>query len=372
MIRSAHIFCRIVDNFGDIGICWRLARQLAHERHMQVCLWVDDLPTFRKLEPSLDINAATQTLAGITIAQWHEPFSPPAQLPELVIETFSCRLPDSYIAAMKATPQPPHWVNLDHLSAEPWVDGSHGLTSIHPASGLPRLFLFPGFTRASGGLLREQDLLAARDAFQRDSAAQQGWWQQHMPAPWPAAGTLKVSLFAYSFAPYALLMDALHATQRPVTLLVPQTITDAALVSSGQVEIISYPLLAQDDFDRLLWSCDLNFVRGEDSWVRAIWAGRPFVWQAYAQPENAHEAKISAFLQRYDAEMPKSCAQTLELAHGLWNLSARADPHALTGLLSRLPEVAVVSQQASQLLSASEASEDCVSRMLRLLNDRKI
>ena len=59
------------------------------------------------------------------------------------------------------------------------------------------------------------------------------------------------------------------------------------------------PLLPQSSFDRLLWACDVNFVRGEDSFVRAQWAGRPFVWQIYPQTEEAHLVKLEAFLSRY-------------------------------------------------------------------------
>lgn len=56
------------------------------------------------------------------------------------------------------------------------------------------------------------------------------------------------------------------------------------------------PRLTQRDYDRLLWSCDLNFVRGEDSLVRALWAGKPFVWHIYPQHDEAHHAKLDAFL----------------------------------------------------------------------------
>jgi uncharacterized repeat protein (TIGR03837 family) len=59
------------------------------------------------------------------------------------------------------------------------------------------------------------------------------------------------------------------------------------------------PFIAQDDHDKLLWSCDINFVRGEDSSVRAQWAARPFVWHLYPQSEQAHLAKLRAFTDRY-------------------------------------------------------------------------
>ncbi len=64
---------------------------------------------------------------------------------------------------------------------------------------------------------------------------------------------------------------------------------------------IALPWLEQPEFDRALWSADLNFVRGEDSLVRAQWAGSPFVWQIYPQDDGVHARKLEAFIARFDA-----------------------------------------------------------------------
>jgi len=40
-------------------------------------------------------------------------------------------------------------------------------------------------------------------------------------------------------------------------------------------------------------------VRGEDSFVRAQWAARPFAWHIYPQQDDAHLPKLDAFLDRY-------------------------------------------------------------------------
>ncbi|MGN6525816.1 MAG: elongation factor P maturation arginine rhamnosyltransferase EarP [Burkholderiaceae bacterium] len=79
------------------------------------------------------------------------------------------------------------------------------------------------------------------------------------------------------------------------------------------------PWLPQPGYDRLLWAADLNFVRGEDSWARAQWAGRPFVWQAYRQHDGAHGAKLGAFLDRALADAPPATAQALRAWHAAWN-----------------------------------------------------
>jgi uncharacterized repeat protein (TIGR03837 family) len=74
--------------------------------------------------------------------------------------------------------------------------------------------------------------------------------------------------------------------------------------------------MSQVDYDQLLRDCDLNFVRGEDSWVRAIWAGKPFIWQAYLQDENVHIKKLDAFLDLFYADF--DAKEVVCEAHHAW------------------------------------------------------
>ncbi len=168
------VFCRVVDNFGDAGVCWRLARQLAHEHGIAVTLWIDDVGSLARFVPGLAPDAADQAMAGVRVRRIADPFPADASLPDVVVEGFGCGLPDAYVAAMAAAPKAPVWVVLEYLSAEPWIDASHGLPSPHPRLPLTRWFWFPGFTRRSGGLLREATLLDTRDAFRGDPPAHVG------------------------------------------------------------------------------------------------------------------------------------------------------------------------------------------------------
>ena len=152
------IFCRVVDNYGDIGVCWRLARQLAAEHNVAVRLWVDDLNSFARLCPEIDSSLDRQRIAGMTVYRWREPF-PDAIPGDVVIEAFGCELPAVFQAAMTAKAQPPVWINLEYLSAENWVTGSHALPS--PQAKLRKYFFFPGFVAGTGGLLREGDLIVS-------------------------------------------------------------------------------------------------------------------------------------------------------------------------------------------------------------------
>ena len=296
------VFCRVVDNYGDAGVCWRLARQLAIEHGCDVTLWIDRLETLARFQPGIDVEATTQSVAGITIARIAEDAAAPL-LPEVVIEAFACGLPPPYVAAMADARTPPLWIALEYLSAEPWVDTVHGLASPQPRLPLERYFWFPGFTHHTGGLIREAQLLEARAAFDGERAGD---------------SALQIVLFCYPNRALPALFDAWSEGDERIRCAIPEGVATGALdqwlhgdvphagqsTVRGRLTLDLIPFSTQDAFDRRLWSADLNFVRGEDSFVRAQWAARAFVWQPYPQIENAHRLKLDAFLARYTAELP--------------------------------------------------------------------
>ncbi len=332
------IFCSVVDNFGDIGICWRLARQLAAEHGLQVRLWVDDLASFRRINPDIDPQSPLQHSRGVEVRLWSTPFPPvtPEAVADVVIDTFACTLPEPYLAAMAARPQAPRWVTVEHLSAEDWVAGCHGLASPQPSLPLLRHFFFPGFVRGTGGLLRERGLLEKRRAFQADAAAQAAFWAE-LGLP-PADGELRLSLFAYDCAHIAPLLRRWERSEQPLRVLVPEGVlarriadlydaAPSACFGAGALTVQVLPFMEQDRYDRLLWACDINFVRGEDSFVRAQWAGRPLVWQPYRQEGDAHSHKLEAFLHRYCAGLGPLEAAALRNLWQAWNLEEGTAEH---------------------------------------------
>ena len=281
---TCDIFCAVIDNLGDAGVCWRLARQLAVEQGWRVRLWIDDPAPLASLAPA-------QTV--VDVRHWAENFSTvPAA--DVVIEAFACTLPPAYITAMKSRQRPPVWINLEYLSAEAWVAGCHGLPS--PQAGLQKYFFFPGFAPGTGGLLRENDYAVP-------------------PAPvFDDTLTLDISLFCYDNPRLPGLLDdwrdgnrrirchvCAGLPQRQVAEWLGEAFATGRSARRGQLTLHALPFLPQTGYDSLLGRCHLNFVRGEDSFVRAQWAERPFVWQAYPQPDNAHLAKLDAFLERYRA-----------------------------------------------------------------------
>ena len=325
------IFCRVIDNHGDLGVCWRLSCDLA-ARGQQVRLWVDDASALQWMAP----GALQGEVPGVRVLPWTQPIDPAllASLPasNVWVEAFGCEIAPEFIAACACPSSAggrfdsrtaPTWINLEYLSAEPWVERMHALPSPvqhGPAAGRTKWFFYPGFTPHTGGLLREQDLAARRQAF--DGAA----WLQAQGID--ARGERIASLFCYEPPPLGALLRQLDTATTPTHLLVTAGRAARAVARcledendlqrlSGQREQLSLsylPHLTQRAYDELLWACDVNFVRGEDSLVRALWAGAPLVWHIYPQPEDdAHHAKLGAFLDWLQA--PAS----LRRFHHVWN-----------------------------------------------------
>lgn len=302
------LFCKVVDNFGDIGVCWRLARQLAAEHSVDVRLWVDDLQTFARLAPPLSVEAPVQQIEGVEVRAWRPEF-PAVEAADVVIEAFACELPEQYLQSMAQRTTQPVWINLEYLSAEPWVVDCHRLKSPHFRYPLTKHFFFPGFTTGTGGLLREGHLLSERQQF--DQSAANAFWRDLMIPP-KTPGETRVSLFCYENLQIEDLFDCWSDGELPVSVI---TCDGAATAQAERwlgtpltpgsphrvhsLTIIRVPLLSQRLYDRLLWACDVNFVRGEDSFVRAQWAQKPLVWQIYPQDDGAHHVKLNAFLNRY-------------------------------------------------------------------------
>ncbi len=299
------LFCRVIDNYGDIGVCWRLARDLA-TRGEQVRLWLDDAS-------ALGWMAGGPSPEGLVVRHWGEAVDEPV-VGDVVIESFGCELPEAFVARMAARQPAPRWINLEYLSAESYVERSHRLHSPQfsgPGAGLSKQFFYPGFTQRTGGLLREPGLLAEQAAFDaQDWLAALGIERR--------PGERLVSLFAYSLKPELLPRLA----EQPTLILACPGMAQSQLAAQtmpAHVRWQALPFLSQRDFDRLLWSCDLNLVRGEDSFVRAQWAGRPFVWQIYPQDDGAHGPKLEAFLDLYLAGMAADLALSTRKLWRAWN-----------------------------------------------------
>ena len=313
------IFCTVIDNYGDIGVCWRLARQLSQQYDIQVRLWVDQLESLHAICPEVDPVKTEQSWYGINIQNWSKTF--PVVVPaDVVIEAFACRVPDSYLVAMANAQVKPIWINLEYLTAELWAAEWHGMASPHPTLPLTKYFFFPGFTERSGGLLPQEMTSSEHIATISN-------------LPNRETGVLWVSLFAYENPAFGTLLHAFsHGSQAVMCLLpegrlLPQAaewlheskIRAGGVFQRGQLELRVLPFMAQTTYESLLRLCDINFVRGEDSFIRAQWALKPFVWHIYPQTEQAHEQKLKAFLDCYCQGLPGKIATDLMNFWYSWN-----------------------------------------------------
>lgn len=313
---SCDIFCCVIDNHGDIGVCWRLARQLQVNHGWQVRLWVDDPAA---LPPLLSLPGDT---FGIAVQAWTADFPETDELdvPDVVIEAFACELPASYLAAMARKAerdQAPAWINLEYLCVEDWGPGFHLQPSPHPQLPLTKHFFVPGILPGTGGLLCEPDLLERQRAFVR---------------PTGVDAALQVFLFCYENPALPELLDhwrdnerAVHCRVAPgkpaeqVAAWLQSDFAPGETVQRGRLTLTALPFVPQAEFDALLWASDINLIRGEDSFARAQWAGLPFVWQIYVQEDAAHLAKLEQFLKLYCAPLEAETTTALQRFSQCWN-----------------------------------------------------
>lgn len=340
------LFCRVVDNYGDIGVCWRLARQLVAEHGCKVQLIVDDLAAFRFIAPEIYPALSQQKLLGVDVIAWR--ISDSIQPAETVIEAFACDPPEEYVLAMAALAEKPVWINLEYLSAEAWVDGVHGLPSPHPRLPLTKYFFCPGFTEKSGGLIREGELTSS-------PLRGEGWGEGDGGAG-SHGETTELLAFAYPHAPVRAFANALSAH-----------VTTASRVDDADPAWRSALPVPQTQFDALLAQFDLLIVRGEDSFVRAQYAAKPFLWHIYPTPDDAHFVKLDAWLDHYCEDLATDAARALRQAQQAFNRGENnADAYA--NFASHLP---ALKAHATHWRNHLFAQTDLATRLLQFVNSLK-
>lgn len=324
------IFCSVIDNYGDIGVCWRLARQLSDEQQQRVRLWVDDLTSFQKLCSSVNPQLSKQTIDNIEVRYWSKQWLT-VEPADIVVEAFACNLPTTYLQAMQTAEKSILWLNLEYLTYEDWSLSFHALPSLQ-TNNLIKYFFFTGLAE-TGGLIREENLLEQAATFQNNPLAQQQFLQQLSVTKQP--DSCLILLFSYANSGLNEWLDYLQTTNQAYQLLIPQTplvesLADYLQVSKvllttgyqqqlGNLHIQLIPFVEQQAFDQLLWCTDYNLVRGEDSFIRAQYAGKPMLWHIYPQQEEAHLSKLQAFLSHYTADMSNAAQQATYAWWLAWN-----------------------------------------------------
>lgn len=298
---TCDIFCCVIDNLGDAGVCLRLAKQLVSHYGLSVRLWCDDLQLLRRLEP--------MPSKYLVFYEWdkHTTATPAS----IVICGFGCTLSEAYLQSMLALQKPPKYLHLEYLSAEKWVETTHALESIHPRLGLKQYFCNPGFNQRTGGLLINK--ISKKNTNYKNYKVYKNYkdnnhlsitthLKKHQPNH---SNQLQIFCFAYDLPPlyvwiaavkqYAKQMNCLIKWVLPHTAaskIVYQAVYDEPL---HQYECL--PFLSQIEFDIVLNTCDIVWVRGEDSAMTAMFSGLPMLWQLYPQTDiYAKSSKLNAYL----------------------------------------------------------------------------
>lgn len=300
------IVCKVIDNYGDAGFSLRLAKALALHSH-SVSLFHDHPPTFQALYPTEEVSGLQ--LVDASSAEFD---SGAYGLLDLIIEPFGTSSEQTKhrfdVALKRSCPAAP-WLVVDYLSSEEWVESFHLSRSVDPGTGRITSYFYPGFTDKTGGLIH--------------CDYPQNLRQPENPA---IENTLVVFVFSYPNAPLAELLQSCDELNKIGAQQIRIGVA-GKLPDNYEFECATaLPFCPQSHFDALLADHDVLFVRGEDSFVRAQLAGKPFVWQIYPTQDQAHARKLADFYKCYSVGLSVPCRSALWRCWASWNeLDGHAD-----------------------------------------------
>ena len=391
------LLCKVVDNYGDIGFVYRLARALSDlDGSLRLALAVSDLASFAYMAPGLDASLSYQRYCGWDVLDWNDAAACSGWCREhgvrFVLECFQCGRPDwleDYLfGGGLPAGQTAHVVNLEYLTAEDWAEEFHLLKGGTRSPSVKKVNFLPGFTPRTGGLLLDRAFMrlladrgTARASFARSIASRASPGGGAAAPVDLAPGCCTVLVFSYErdFAPLVRAFERCHAEgERLAVYLAPgrgaASFRTAYEGEGCRFPLVELPRLDQEVWDALLASCDLAFVRGEESFARACLASRPFVWHAYRQDGAFHLVKLAALLNRMRGFFPAGdfsllaeffllynmpdmpevgghgvCGLSAEGGGGIGAEAAEAVALACPGLLPRLAESGFLERRLEEL-----------------------
>ncbi|MGL5971328.1 MAG: elongation factor P maturation arginine rhamnosyltransferase EarP [Cetobacterium sp.] len=310
-IKNLDIFCEIIDNFGDIGVVYRLAKEFKniYKEDIKIRVFLNRLDEFLEINKKAK-NISWQEIDGIEyitnefLAKNICTFSPA----NVIIEAFGCNVLEEYLE--KAKQESTLLINLEYLSGETWIEDIHLMESPIGAKKLKKYFYMPGFRENTGGVIVDNLFLKRKLAVLNNKDYYRKKYLSDLDSEEYFVGTI----FSYekNFIP---LFEALSQNNKKNYILVlgeksKESIKEnlknlnaeylrTDLAQYKNIKIKFMPFLEQEEYEELINLVDYNFVRGEDSFVRALLTGKPFVWHIYLQEEMAHMDKIEGFIERY-------------------------------------------------------------------------
>ena len=304
-IDSIDIFCQVIDNYGDVGVAYRLAREFKrvypNKKLRFVINQIEELNLIRKSE-------------NIEVILYKD-ISKIENSADLIIESFGCEIPKEYMD--KVLKKSKLIINLEYFSAEKWVDDFH-LQESFLGGNLKKYFFIPGLSEKSGGILLDNEFLERK---KKVEANKEYYLEKfEIKEKYDLVG----SIFSYE-KNFDSLIEELKKLDKKIILLILSEKTQKNFIkyfdngnNYDKIKFVKLPFFTYDKYEELLALCDFNLVRGEDSFVRALLLGKPFLWHIYPQDENTHIKKLESFLEKY-------CSNNKELKQTFINYNINKD-----------------------------------------------
>ena len=304
-IDSMDIFCQVIDNYGDVGVAYRLAREFKRVYPNKKLRFV--------INKTEELNLIMKSNDVEVIA--YKDISKIEDSADLIIETFACEIPKEYMD--KALKNSKLIINLEYFSAEKWVDDFH-LQESFLGGNLKKYFFIPGLSEKSGGILLDNEFLERK---KKVEANKEYYLEKFgIKEKYDLIG----SVFSYK-KNFDSLIEELKKLDKKVILLILSEKTQKNFIkyfdngnNYDKIKFVKLPFFTYDKYEELLALCDFNLVRGEDSFVRALLLGKPFLWHIYPQDENTHIKKLESFLEKY-------CSNNKELKQTFINYNINKD-----------------------------------------------
>ena len=327
------ILCRVVDNYGDIGFVYRLARELSSLSSIektQLRLIVSDLKSFNAmaLPPGISTSLAVQNYNGWKVIDWNACAEGKCEFtehpPKIILECFQCGRPEwlDEILFSAQTTQTVQIVNVEYLTAEDWADDFHLLKSGTRSALVKKINFMPGFTKKTGGLVLDKNFVSCVHSKTAALECLKKYASKKTVALIEDTNLFRVIAFSYerNFENEArALSEFAKNSGRKVQVLLAPGLGNApfkkAAAAFKNISVYDLEYLPQLAWDALLTLADFSFIRGEDSFSRACLSGIPFVWHAYPQEEEFQLVKAAAVLKRME---PFFSAGNMSLVKNVW------------------------------------------------------
>lgn len=302
------VLCKVVDNFGDIGVVFRLCRALSElKKNLEIRLVVSNLDSFAKISKGIDSTKTFQEFRGWKVFDWNDnalckkEFS--KNPPEFILECFQCGRPE-WLEELLFSPQfnlNVQIVNVEYLTAESWADDFHLLKSGTRSAKIKKINFMPGFTKKTGGLILDKNFMCCLSEKKFAlNLVKQNLDKKILSEDF--SDSFKILIFSYpkNFDFLASEIKEFSFLKKIIVFVASGAGADSAKISlkKFKVDFVCLPFMQQEVWDAFLSLMDFSFVRGEDSFSRCCLLGNPFIWNIYPQEEEFHIVKLNAFLQK--------------------------------------------------------------------------